>query len=231
MENYSLLMGAAAVMEMAVEMAAVSMEKPWGHFPAPAGWEQTLSPDLGFAMAAAGRREMNHIATGTAPSLDGELIPPHGSSSGDEDGGGDGSGVDGEAFRGHFPLRRVPEQRLLSPDLGFAMVAALEGSYFAHEASEEGDGSGATRWRHNRGGGSTAVPWCVGLVAFSCPSACQSLRRETPGTESHDTETFPARAAIPISGDSEITSGTLPEGESSPGGLFTAMVASGVMSE
>jgi hypothetical protein len=49
---------------------------------------------------------MNHIATGTAPSLDGELLPPHGSSSGDEDGGGDGSGVDGEAFRGHFPVRQ-----------------------------------------------------------------------------------------------------------------------------
>ncbi|KAK1664970.1 hypothetical protein QYE76_053129 [Lolium multiflorum] len=47
---------------------------------------------------------------------------------GDEDGGGDGSGVDGEAFRGHFPVRRVPEQRLLSPDLGFAMAAALEGN-------------------------------------------------------------------------------------------------------
>ena len=30
MENYSLLMGAAAVMKMAVEMAAVSMEKPSG---------------------------------------------------------------------------------------------------------------------------------------------------------------------------------------------------------
>ncbi|KAK1666586.1 hypothetical protein QYE76_054745 [Lolium multiflorum] len=30
----------------------------------------------------------------------------HGSSSGDEDGGGDGSGVDGEAFRGHFPVRQ-----------------------------------------------------------------------------------------------------------------------------
>src|SRR5215208_4330357 len=49
---------------------------------------------------------MNHIATVTAPSLDGELLPPHGSSSGDEDGGGDGSGVDGEAFRGHFPVRQ-----------------------------------------------------------------------------------------------------------------------------
>ncbi|KAK1699309.1 hypothetical protein QYE76_016006 [Lolium multiflorum] len=31
MENYSLFMGAAAVMKMAVEMAAVSMEKPSGH--------------------------------------------------------------------------------------------------------------------------------------------------------------------------------------------------------
>src|SRR5215218_9546074 len=30
MENYSLLMGAAAVMKMAVEMAVVSMEKPSG---------------------------------------------------------------------------------------------------------------------------------------------------------------------------------------------------------
>ncbi|KAK1561635.1 hypothetical protein QYE76_018809 [Lolium multiflorum] len=70
--------------------------------------------------------EINHIATGTAPSLDGELLPHHGSSSGDEDGGGDGSGVDGEAF-GALPAPGVPEQRLLSPDLGFAMAAALEG--------------------------------------------------------------------------------------------------------
>ncbi|KAK1629677.1 hypothetical protein QYE76_003992 [Lolium multiflorum] len=56
MENYSLLMGAAAVMKMAVEMAAVSMEKPSG------------------GTSPSGRREMNHIATGTAPSLDGELL-------------------------------------------------------------------------------------------------------------------------------------------------------------
>ncbi|KAK1683440.1 hypothetical protein QYE76_044288 [Lolium multiflorum] len=58
-----------------------------------------------------------------APSLDGELLPPHGSNSVDEDGGGDGSGGDGEAFRGTSPSGRVPEQRLLSPDLGFAMAA------------------------------------------------------------------------------------------------------------
>ncbi|KAK1699491.1 hypothetical protein QYE76_016188 [Lolium multiflorum] len=41
----------------------------------------------------------------------------------DDDGGGDSSGVDGEAFRGHFPPAGA-EQRLLSPDLGFAMAAA-----------------------------------------------------------------------------------------------------------
>ncbi|KAK1662450.1 hypothetical protein QYE76_050609 [Lolium multiflorum] len=53
MENYSLLMGAAAVMKMAVEMAAVSMEKPWA-LPRSAVQEQRLCPpDLGFAMAAA----------------------------------------------------------------------------------------------------------------------------------------------------------------------------------
>ncbi|KAK1670506.1 hypothetical protein QYE76_058665 [Lolium multiflorum] len=74
------------------------------------------------------RREMNHIATGTAPSLDGEILPPHGSSSIDEDGGGDGSGVDGGAFRGHFPVPAACRNRdSCPPDLGFAMAAALEG--------------------------------------------------------------------------------------------------------
>ncbi|KAK1669206.1 hypothetical protein QYE76_057365 [Lolium multiflorum] len=53
MENYSLLMGAAALMKMAVEMAAVSMEKPSGALPRPAACrKRLLSPDLGFAMAA-----------------------------------------------------------------------------------------------------------------------------------------------------------------------------------
>ena len=68
--------------------------------------------------------EMNHIATGTTPSLDGELLPPHGSSSGDEDGGDD----DGEAFRGHFPVPAACRNReFYPPNLGFAMAAALEG--------------------------------------------------------------------------------------------------------
>ncbi|KAK1618302.1 hypothetical protein QYE76_023819 [Lolium multiflorum] len=53
MENYSLLMGAAAVMKMAVEMAAVSMEKPSGALPVGMPEQRLLSPHLGFVMAAA----------------------------------------------------------------------------------------------------------------------------------------------------------------------------------
>ncbi|KAK1627682.1 hypothetical protein QYE76_001997, partial [Lolium multiflorum] len=53
MENYSLLMGATAVMKMAVEMAAVSMEKPSGALPRPRRNRDSCPPDLGFAMAAA----------------------------------------------------------------------------------------------------------------------------------------------------------------------------------
>ena len=47
-----------------------------------------------------------------------------GDSSGDEDGGG----VDGDAFRGHFPVRAACRNRdFYPPNLGFAMAAALEG--------------------------------------------------------------------------------------------------------
>ncbi|KAK1693566.1 hypothetical protein QYE76_010263 [Lolium multiflorum] len=55
MENYSLLMGAAAVMKMAVEISGVDGEAFRGHFPAPAGCRNRDScpPDLGFAMTAA----------------------------------------------------------------------------------------------------------------------------------------------------------------------------------
>ncbi|KAK1649078.1 hypothetical protein QYE76_066883 [Lolium multiflorum] len=67
MENYSLLMGAAALMKMAVEMAAVSMEKPSGALPRSAAERDSCPPDLGFAMAAAlegfayrGLFRMNH---------------------------------------------------------------------------------------------------------------------------------------------------------------------------
>jgi len=51
-----------------------------------------------------------------------------GDSSSDEDGGRDGSGVDGEAFRGHFPVPAACRNRdSCPPDLGFAMAVALEG--------------------------------------------------------------------------------------------------------
>ena len=47
-----------------------------------------------------------------------------GDSSGDEDGGG----VDGDAFRGHFPVPAACRNRdFCPPNLGFAMAAALEG--------------------------------------------------------------------------------------------------------
>ncbi|KAK1668018.1 hypothetical protein QYE76_056177 [Lolium multiflorum] len=129
-------------MKMAVEMAAVSMEKPSGGTSRSDGVpeQRLLSPDLGLAMAARkvlwfsqalsnsldhcievhGRDEPHSYRY--SPSLDGELLPPHGSSSGDEDGGGDGSGVDGEAFRGTSPSGGVRNETL-SPDLGLAMAA------------------------------------------------------------------------------------------------------------
>ncbi|KAK1669661.1 hypothetical protein QYE76_057820 [Lolium multiflorum] len=105
MENYSLLMGAAAVMKMAVEMAAVSMEKPSGALPAP-------------------RREINHIATGTAPSLDGELLLLMGAAVMKM---AEMAAVSMEKPSGHFPAPAGCRNRdSCPPDLGFAMAAALE---------------------------------------------------------------------------------------------------------
>ncbi|KAK1606650.1 hypothetical protein QYE76_030323 [Lolium multiflorum] len=133
MENYSLLMGAAAVMKMAVEMAAVSMEKPsGGTSPLRRVPEQRLlSPDLGLAMAAAGRfrgfvepheiivlrymGEMNHIATGTARSLDGELLLLMGAAVVMKM-AVEMAAVSMEKPSGALPRSGgVPEQRLLSP--------------------------------------------------------------------------------------------------------------------
>ena len=41
-------------------------------------------------------------------------------------GDGDGGEVDGDDSGGNSPSGRVPEQRRLSPELGFAMTAATE---------------------------------------------------------------------------------------------------------
>ena len=68
---------------------------------------------------------MNHIAT-VEPSASGEnySLLIMGDSSGDEDGGG----VDGDAFRGNFPVPAACRNRhFCPPNLGFAMAAALEG--------------------------------------------------------------------------------------------------------
>ncbi|KAK1647599.1 hypothetical protein QYE76_065404 [Lolium multiflorum] len=67
--------------------------------------------------------EINHIATGTAPSSM-ENYPSSWEQQRDEDGGGDGSGVDGEAFGASSPLRQGAGTETLSPHLGFAMAAA-----------------------------------------------------------------------------------------------------------
>ncbi|KAK1652108.1 hypothetical protein QYE76_069913 [Lolium multiflorum] len=98
--------------------------------------------------------------------------PPHGSSSGDEDGGGDGSGVDGEAFRGHFPVGGC-RNRLLSPDLGFAMAAALEddGSRRGKEGSQGGPD-------HSRRGPWLAAPPAVVWPSLSPPFLRVLLRPE-----------------------------------------------------
>ena len=67
---------------------------------------------------------MNHIVT-VEPSASRENYSLlMGDSSGDEDGGG----VDGGAFRGHFPVPAACRNRdSCPPGLGFAMAAALEG--------------------------------------------------------------------------------------------------------
>ncbi|KAK1680743.1 hypothetical protein QYE76_041591 [Lolium multiflorum] len=89
MENYSLLMGAAAVMKMAVEMAAVSMEKPSGHFPAPAGagtetpvpqilasrWRRLWKVSVGFVQR--NRVFATEALNRRKGSLGGGLGPPH----------------------------------------------------------------------------------------------------------------------------------------------------------
>ncbi|KAK1695181.1 hypothetical protein QYE76_011878 [Lolium multiflorum] len=131
MENYSLLMGAATVMKMAMEMAAVSMEKPSGALSRPRCRNRLPSPDLGLATAAPGTflvswlppREINHIATGTAPSLDGELLLLMGAAAVMKM-AMEMAAVSMEKPSGALPRSgRVPN-RDSSPDLGFATAAA-----------------------------------------------------------------------------------------------------------
>ena len=90
MENYSLLMGAAAVMKMAVEMAAVSMEKPSGgtspsrrragtETPVPqilaSRWRRLWKVSVGFVER--GRVFATEASNRRKGSLGGGLGPPH----------------------------------------------------------------------------------------------------------------------------------------------------------
>src|SRR5215213_6862738 len=91
---------------------------------------------------------------------------------------------------------------------------------FLHEASRRPKGirSGATRRRHHRaarpeGGPRRPMVWAPRQPSDFALPPTNSLRRENPSTESHDTEnlteTPPPR--IPSRGIQEIASGTLPE--------------------
>ncbi|KAK1684968.1 hypothetical protein QYE76_045816 [Lolium multiflorum] len=75
MENYSLLMGAAAVMKMAVEMAAVSMEKPSGALPRSGGVpEQRLLSPRSWLRDGGGSGRF-HVGAGI-PGVAPHYIPP-----------------------------------------------------------------------------------------------------------------------------------------------------------
>ncbi|KAK1620227.1 hypothetical protein QYE76_025744 [Lolium multiflorum] len=92
--------------------------------------------------------------------------------------------------------------------------------------------SGATRWRHH---GGAALPgranlWCGLVRLLTCPSAYLKPRRTPVRTTIRKTFQRRSRRQSHL-GDSGDRLGTLPERDSSPGGLYTAMVASGVMSE
>ncbi|KAK1630749.1 hypothetical protein QYE76_005064 [Lolium multiflorum] len=99
---------------------------------------------------------------------------------------------------------------------------------------------GLTKWGHEAPPQQAARPGCgraAWRVGPSCgpdlPFRLHIVFIAKPPIESHDTENLPETPPppIPSRGIREIASGTLPERESSPGGLFIAMIASGVMSE
>ncbi|KAK1619574.1 hypothetical protein QYE76_025091 [Lolium multiflorum] len=110
----------------------------------------------------------------------------------------------------------------------------IMGPIFCTELPEDrrGKGAEATRRRHHRArpGAPGRATQGVGPLVWPprCPSAyLKPSCRETLGTESHDIKTFQRRAAAnPISGIQEIASAPW-RGDSSPRGLFIAMIASG----
>ena len=91
---------------------------------------------------------------------------------------------------------------------------------FRHEPSRRPKSirSGATRWRNTRAARPRPWPrqpvvWAPRAASLPALPPTNSLRRETPSTESHDTENLPETPPppIPSRGIQEIASGTLPE--------------------
>ncbi|KAK1605653.1 hypothetical protein QYE76_029326 [Lolium multiflorum] len=117
-----------------------------------------------------------------------------------------------------------------------AVIDMREGSYFCTKLPEdrrpnEVGPRGGQGWRRGPSPGRADLP---GALVWPLALTLRLLKASVakPPTESHDTENLrDAAAANPISGDSEIASGTLPERGFISGGLFIAMIASGVMSE
>ncbi|KAK1663208.1 hypothetical protein QYE76_051367 [Lolium multiflorum] len=138
MENYSLLMGAAAVMKMAGDGSGVDGEAFRGTSPVRQGaGTETHVPDLGFMAAAwkvsrtvASSERDEPDSYRYSPSLDGEL-PSSWSSSGDED-GGEMAAVSMEKLRGHFPVRpgtETPVPQILLRDGGGSEGFAYRGFF------------------------------------------------------------------------------------------------------
>ena len=116
---------------------------------------------------------MNHIATGRALSLgENYSLLIMGDSSGDEDGGG----VDGDGFRGKFPVPAACRNRdFCPPNLtsrwrrlrNFSRIVAYSSRVFATESLSRRKGSlgGVLVGPHNRGGAPHPLvvpPWRVG---------------------------------------------------------------------
>ncbi|KAK1662374.1 hypothetical protein QYE76_050533 [Lolium multiflorum] len=195
MENYSLLMGAAAVMKMAVEMGGRWRSLP-GHFPAHRCRNRLLSPDLGFDDGGSGtfrivassiddldhvrqltrsnneaqQGEDDHLATAMDPWSSGELLTHHS--------GGDHGGV--ESSGDESPSGRVPEAISESPrwDGGGVWkvfrIVAQTGGFATETLSRRKVNAGGTRGIINKVAWNIRNYRYVGDVSPASPSPIAS---------------------------------------------------------
>ncbi|KAK1645331.1 hypothetical protein QYE76_063136 [Lolium multiflorum] len=121
------------------------------------------------------------------------------------------------------PLGRIDNVRIMKSYKGNILELDEINAWvlFFHEASKT---EGITKWgdgvptpRAARPGGARAALWCGAPRRLRLALRLLKAFVAKPRTESHDTENLPETLPPPIpSGDSEIASGTLPRGESSP---------------